>query len=216
MVPTPDWSTLPRLTVVDHPGAGRAWITHTRPAAALDAPDAVLDEVVNHILGGTFASRLSMRLREQEGLVYDIDSQLLQRQGMGRVEITCSVHGPDAGLAMTAIAEVLSSMATAPPTEEELAVSVRALMLDEIRDGQHLQGQLRSPGVAVQHSRSPASINERLTAISTVPLTTVQQRAVSLFGEETGIWVVTGDAVMLSVALPENGWDVDRMRTMVR
>ena len=27
---------------------------------------------------------------------------------------------------------------------------------------------------------------------------------------------VTGDAVMLSVALPENGWDVDRMRTMVR
>ena len=120
LVPSAGWPEAVRVEVADHPGAQRALITHTRPGPPLREARDVAAMVANHVLGGAFTSRLSARLREQDGYVYEISSELLERPGSGRVEITASVAREDAGRAMTAISEVLEGMGSRPPTPAEV------------------------------------------------------------------------------------------------
>lgn len=215
-LPSPDWPSRQQVVLVDHPGAQRVLITHTRPAAALEDRHRVLDELASHVLGGSFTSRLSARLRETEGYVYDIESRLLSRPGTGRIEITCSVSLADTAAAMNSISEELAGMASRPPTAAERDASVRALVLEASRQGLRLADLSRPMGLALLHGQPASVAADRLAALQAVSLAALRARAAALFGEPGGVWVLTGDAAELTVALPDAGWDIDIMQTTVR
>lgn len=211
-VPLAAWPDAVRVEVADFPGAQRALISHTRPGPPMRAPEDVAAAVANHILGGAFTSRLSARLREQDGYVYEIDSQLLERPGSGRVEITASVAVDDAGRAMTAIAEVLAGMGSAPPTAAEVSASVRALRLEAAGGWLRLATLSRPLGLAMLYGQGPDALARRMAGLESVSVEAVQQAAADWLAEPAGLWVVTGDAVALSTVLPEAGWQLDAVQ----
>ncbi len=59
-----------RLYLIDKPGAPQSEIRIGYPAAARSTPDFFAINLMNRILGGQFASRLNMNLREKHGFTY--------------------------------------------------------------------------------------------------------------------------------------------------
>ena len=71
-------------------------------------------------------------------------------------------------------------------------------------------------GLALLHGEPAAAAAEHLAALQSVSLEALVERSEDLFGEPSGVWVVTGDATELTVALPDAGWEIDIMQTTVR
>ena len=211
-VPMADWHSEGRVVIVDHPGARRAWITHTRPAPGLDDGSAPLSELANHVLGGSFTSRLSARLREEEGLVYSIDSVLLTWPGSGRIEVTCSVGLGDVAAALRGIEAEVAGMAQRPPTPEEIAASAATLRMEAARSRLRLSELSRPYGLAQVFGQPASAPQGQLEAIGAASAAAVAGQAEALFGGGGGLWVVTGDAVALTDALTEAGFEIDAVR----
>lgn len=76
-----------RHLVARRPSADQAHVRLAFPAVAAASPDATAVGVLNRILGVGASSRLFQRLREVEGLTYDIWSSALLRRGGGLLEV---------------------------------------------------------------------------------------------------------------------------------
>jgi|APFre7841882724_1041349.scaffolds.fasta_scaffold03711_5 predicted Zn-dependent peptidase len=72
---------------VRRPSADQAHVRLAFPAVAAASPEAAVVGVLNRILGVGASSRLFQRLREVEGLTYDIWSSTMLRRGGGLLEI---------------------------------------------------------------------------------------------------------------------------------
>ena len=73
--------------VVHRAGADQAHVRLAFPGMAAGDPDAIVMSVLNRILGVGSSSRLFQRLREVEGLTYDIWSSPVFRRGGGLLEV---------------------------------------------------------------------------------------------------------------------------------
>ncbi len=69
------------------PAAEQAYVRMAFPAPGSDAPERAVLAVLNRILGGGQSSRLFQRVREEEGLAYDIASGIVAYPGSGLLEI---------------------------------------------------------------------------------------------------------------------------------
>ena len=67
----------PRLVIVDRPGSPQTQLRVATFGVPRNSPDYVPVRVMNTILGGMFASRINMNLREQHGYTYGANSQFV-------------------------------------------------------------------------------------------------------------------------------------------
>ena len=65
----------PRLVIVDRPGSPQTQLRVATIGVPRSSPDYVPVRVMNTILGGMFASRINMNLREAHGYTYGANSQ---------------------------------------------------------------------------------------------------------------------------------------------
>lgn len=72
--PSPPFPALPRLVLVDRPGAPQSVIRVIGPGSHRHAPERPALQVLNVVLGGSFTSRLNFLLREQKGYTYGAGS----------------------------------------------------------------------------------------------------------------------------------------------
>ncbi len=94
-----------------------------------DDPDYYALELMNHILGTSYASRLFVNVRSRKGLAYAVNGQVASQwdhPGLAMLFMTTKVGTTAAGI--DALLEEARNMAATPPTEEEVERSRRSLL----------------------------------------------------------------------------------------
>jgi zinc protease len=98
-----------RTTVViaDRPGAVQSEVRVGHPAPPRAAADHVPAQVLNAVLGGSFASRLNMNLRERLGYTYGVSSRFGARARFGTFTVSTAV---ESGATAHTVSEILREM----------------------------------------------------------------------------------------------------------
>jgi len=108
------------LAMIDRPGAPQSTLYIGLPVADPTSPDYIPLDVMNALLGGSFASRITSNIREQKGYTYSPFSQVGTRTHLAYwveiADVTTSVTGPS----MKEIFYEIDRLRKEPPSEQEL------------------------------------------------------------------------------------------------
>ena len=122
--PEPDLPAHPAkarsLQFIDRPGAEQSNILIGLPVAEPSSPDYIKLDVMDSLLGGSFASRITSNIREQKGYTYSPYSQIGTRRHLAywlqSADVTTAVTGP----ALKEIFYEIDRLRKDPPSAEEL------------------------------------------------------------------------------------------------
>lgn len=116
------------VVIVDKPGAPQTALFAFGLGVPANSPEAPTIRVANYTLGGSFASRINMNLREQHGYTYGANSQYQSFRSGGEFVagglVRTDVTAPAAKEMMTEI----RNFPAHPPTEAELTAAKTALV----------------------------------------------------------------------------------------
>ena len=109
------------LQVIDRPGAAQSNLYMGLPVAAPASQDYITLGVMDCLLGGSFASRITSNIREQKGYTYSPISQISTRRRLAFwvqvADVTTDVTGPS----LKEIFYEIERLHKDPPSAEELA-----------------------------------------------------------------------------------------------
>jgi zinc protease len=106
--------------LVERPGAVQSTIYMGLPVLDPSNPDWVAFQVMNSLLGGSFASRITSNIREAKGYTYSPYSTVSVRQGDAYWAQVADVTTPVTGASLHEIFFEIDRLANEPPTAEEL------------------------------------------------------------------------------------------------
>jgi zinc protease len=110
-----------RIIVVDQPDAVQTQFGMFGIGVPRNHPDWLALSVANQILGGSFNSRLNLRLRAKEGLTYGANSTVASSRLAGLWNTTSFTRTEETAKAMKVMLEVVSDFRKSPATAAELA-----------------------------------------------------------------------------------------------
>ncbi len=94
-----------------------------------DNPDLYAVDVLNQVMGGSFASRLFGNIRTKKGLAYSVSGGIgNEYDHQGRTVFTLSTKTETTGAAIDALYEEIRGLLTRPPNEEEVAKAKAAML----------------------------------------------------------------------------------------
>ena len=109
------------VTVIERPGAAQSVVRVGKVCVPRTSPAYYPLLVLNTILGGQFASRLNMNLREEKGYTYGVRSSLMLRRHSGAFIAGADVQSSATTAAVREILSEISDLAGARPiTDDEL------------------------------------------------------------------------------------------------
>lgn len=109
------------LTVIDRPGAPQSTIYLGMPSGSpSDVDEYIRFQVMNNILGGSFASRITGNIRENKGYTYSPFSTVFNRYKTGYWYESADVTTQFTGASIKEILYEIDRMRKAPVTEAEL------------------------------------------------------------------------------------------------
>jgi zinc protease len=111
------------IYLVDRPGSAQTTLRAVTLGAPRSTPDYAALEVANNALGGLFASRVNMNLREKHGYTYGASSYFNYRRGTGPFYVVTSVRTDTTTDALREMFREIEGMQTSPLTPEELSLS---------------------------------------------------------------------------------------------
>jgi zinc protease len=120
-------SAPPRLVIVDRPGSPQTQLRIGTVGVPRSSPDYVPVRVMNTILGGMFASRINMNLREVHGYTYGANSQFQFWRSGGPFAVSTGVRTDVTGPAVHEVMIELKRMAETRVTPEELTLAKDAI-----------------------------------------------------------------------------------------
>ena len=123
VVPATPMDPMPRIVIVDRPGATQTQLRVATLGAPRQSPDYYALEVMNAVLGGTFSSRINMNLREEHGYTYGAGSGFAYRRGTGPFQIATGVRTDVTAPAVSEILKEVRRMNDAPASAEELTLA---------------------------------------------------------------------------------------------
>jgi len=86
-----------------------------------ESPDIYAIRVLDYILGGSFTSRLTMEIRTNQGLAYNVDSHFdIGRRFTGSFIAETETKAESTAKAITLMKEIIAGMTKAPVTDQEL------------------------------------------------------------------------------------------------
>jgi zinc protease len=162
VIPPPPPAPATHVVIVDKPGAPQTSLSAIGFGVPANSPDLQTLQVMNYVLGGSFASRINMNLREVHGYTYGANSQYPFYRSGGNFTagglVRTDVTGPAAKELMSEIKRFPSN----PPTEAELKEAKDARV-------QSLPGQFETDG-AIAGSISSLFLYDRpLDYYATLP-----------------------------------------------
>ena len=150
------------VVIVDKPGAPQTALEAFGLGVPANSPDLQTLQVMNYVLGGSFASRINMNLREVHGYTYGANSGYLNYRAGGEFVAGGLVKTYVTGPAATQLMYEIKRFPTAPPTEAELKEAKEARI-------QSLPGQFETSG-AIAGSISSIFLYDRpLDYYATLP-----------------------------------------------
>ncbi|MEL1263034.1 pitrilysin family protein [Pseudoxanthomonas putridarboris] len=194
LVPTSDGPQEAVVYLIDKPGTPQTVIRAAMVAPARKEGDAIARDAMNTVLGGSFTSRLNMKLREEKGWAYGARSSIGGGNGSQVFSASASVQADKTAESMTEIAKALSEITGARPvTVEELAVARDDMSLG-LTSAWATSGGIASYLVDQEVAGLPedyyATYPRKVTDIS---LDAIDQEAQNLLGKRPLTWVVVGD-----------------------
>jgi predicted Zn-dependent peptidase len=109
-----------KLAVRNKPALEQAHITIAVPSYPLAHPRRYAASVLNNILGGGMSSRLFQNIREREGLVYAVFSDMTPYSDAGMLSVYAGTSRRTVEKVLRLVAEEFRRMKQEPVTEEEL------------------------------------------------------------------------------------------------
>jgi zinc protease len=119
----------PRLVIVDRPGSPQTQLRIATFGVPRSSPDYMPVRVMNTILGGMFASRINMNLREQHGYTYGANSQFVFWRSGGPFAVGTGVRTDVTAPAVHEVMLELRKMSETRVTPEELTLAKDAITL---------------------------------------------------------------------------------------
>jgi len=132
--PTFDYPSLPErrpatIYLVDKPGAAQSVVNIGLPGPPRNTPDYFALQVLNHILGGQFQSRLNANIREQKGYSYGVNSFFSYGKGPGAFRAGGSIVSAKTDAALIEfMKEFRGIVGERPVTDEELQTARDSLI----------------------------------------------------------------------------------------
>jgi zinc protease len=108
------------LYQVDRPGAPQSTIAMGLPVPDPSSSDAVAMQVMNTLLGGSFASRITSNIREQKGYTYSPVSQVSSRSRDSYWGELADVTTKDTGASLKEIFAEIARLQAEAPSQKEL------------------------------------------------------------------------------------------------
>ncbi len=108
------------VVIVDKPGAPQTALEVFGLGVPANSPDLQTLQVMNYVLGGSFASRINMNLREVHGYTYGANSMYQSYRAGGPFVAGGLVRTDVTGPAATQLMYEIKRFPTTPPTEAEL------------------------------------------------------------------------------------------------
>ena len=161
-IPAPPAPPTRKIVIIDKPGAPQTALFAFGFGVPVTTPDLQAIQIMNYTLGGSFASRINMNLREEHGYTYGANSQYASYReggmflagGLVRTDIT----GP---AAKELLAEITRFPAN-PPTEAELKQARDARI-------QSIPAQFETTAATADAESSLFLTNRPLDYFSTLP-----------------------------------------------
>jgi zinc protease len=114
-------TTKARVVIVDKPGSPQTELRVASIGAPRSSPDFRPLQLMNLTLGGNFASRINMNLREKNGYTYGASSGFSFRKAAGPFQVGSGVRTDVTAPAVEEVFNELRGIVERPITSEELA-----------------------------------------------------------------------------------------------
>ncbi len=208
-VPTADVAAPERpgsgTVLVDRPGSAQSVLVCGHVGVPRAHPDYHALETLNHLLGGSFTSRLNQNLRERRGWTYGVRSSFSFRRGPGPFQVATQVETAVSPAALAEIRGELERAAAGPIGEEERALAVHGLTRSlplRFETGGQLAGRLREIVIYGLPDDWWTGYAERVEALSVGDL---ERAAAEHLHPDRLLSVVVGDAATVADGLAEAG-----------
>ena len=109
-----------RILLVDRPGSTQAQFILGNIAIQGASLDYFPARVMNHVLGGTFTSRLVQNIREEKGYTYSIGSGFSYPADTGRFVVTAAVRNDVIAATLEEVLKEIERIQTEPLTDQEI------------------------------------------------------------------------------------------------
>lgn len=109
-----------KFSLVDRPGSKQSKVIYGIPAVDPSMPDYVPFMVMNSLLGGSFASRITSNIRENKGYTYSPGSSVMTRYRSGFWSEEADVTSSVTGAAIKEIQFEIKRLRDEAPSEKEL------------------------------------------------------------------------------------------------
>ena len=150
------------IAIIDKPGAPQTAVAAFSVGLPANSPDMPTIQVMNYILGGSFASRINMNLREVHGYTYGAQSGFRAYRAGGLFLAGGLIRTNATADATKEMLGEITRFPTAPPTDAELKAAKDA----EI---QSLPGQFETTAVEAAAMQSIFLYNRPLDYFATLP-----------------------------------------------
>ena len=189
----------PSISLVHRAAAAQSELRIGRVAAARSTPDYAALAVMNTILGGTFVSRVNLKLREQKGFTYGVRSTFDYRRQPGPFSVQTSVQ---ASATTEAIADILTEVRdireARPASEAEIARAQAALTRSYPRSFETVEQVARAVAQMALHGLPDDYFDNFVRDVSSVTAAQVSEAARRYVPAEDLHAVVVGDRSHLS------------------
>jgi zinc protease len=210
--PSPVFPALPRLSMVDRPGAPQSVVRVIGPGTFRHAPDRPALSMLNIILGGSFTSRLNFTLREKKGYTYGAGSSFSTYRRPSAFTARSSVFSEVTAPAVTDFLTEIGRMRTDDIEPQEIT-KARASLLG--RTAESLSTASGTAATFAEIGLYELPIDEPARFISKIASTTAADlkalAARYLNPDQLGI-VIVGDRATVEPKLREIGLPAPLMR----
>ncbi|MBL8255991.1 MAG: insulinase family protein [Pseudoxanthomonas mexicana] len=202
LVPTsvgPDRSV---VYLIDKPGTPQTVIRTALVAPVRKDGDAIAREAFNTVLGGSFTSRLNMKLREEKGWAYGAGSGIDGGRGSQVFSARSSVQADKTAESMVEMAKVLADIAGNRPVDaDELAVARDDMSLG-LTSAWSTSAGVGSYLMDQQVYGLPDDYYAHYAGkVAGITLDAVHREAAGLLGKRPLTWVVVGDLAKIEASI---------------
>lgn len=191
-----------RIALVHRAGAAQSEVRIGHAAASRSTPDYHALIVLNMILGGQFASRINLNLREAKGYTYGARTFFDFRRGRGPFVLQASVQTEATADAIReSLAEIAAIRGARPATDAELALARAALTRGYPRNFEMAEQVARAAAQLALYDLPDDYFSEFAVRVAAVGAGDVTRVAAAHLDPSRLLTVVVGDREQVGAAL---------------
>ncbi len=195
----------PRIHLIDRPGSPQSEVRIGTLGAQRTSDDYFALLVLNTMLGGSFTSRLNLRLREERGYTYGAFSRFAFRRSRGPFVAGAAVDVESTHLAIADTLDVFDTIRSERAPEDEIDRARRYLSLGLVHGLETNAGVAARVAEVEVHGLGSGYYGGYVDGINAVTAERVREAATRYLGRGSLAYVVVGDGARVRAGLEDLG-----------